>query len=296
MSTKLGSNNEFPKVILVEQGSTPSNPSAGDQKLFIDSADHHLKRVNSSGTVTDVESASGLADDSVTNAKLANMSADTIKGRANGAGSGDPTDLTANQASTILDGATDPFVRTSAAGAGGGGLTLLEQHTGSSSASLDFTACITSTYDEYLIEIVNLVPATDGVHLLMRMSTNAGVSYDSGANYGWALLRYTHSGSAVEGATSGANEIHLDSASGDIDNASTNGYSGSFRLCNPLSTALHTEVFGSAGYRSNFTGGAAGVAGQHGVYLSTTAVDAFQIKFNTGNIASGTIRVYGFKK
>lgn len=43
-----------------------------------------------------------LANDSVTNAKLANMAQATIKGRASGAGTGDPTDLTAAQVKTIL--------------------------------------------------------------------------------------------------------------------------------------------------------------------------------------------------
>ena len=49
------------------------------------------------------EEASEIDDDSVTNAKLANMAAATIKGRASGAGTGDPTDLTAAQVKTILD-------------------------------------------------------------------------------------------------------------------------------------------------------------------------------------------------
>lgn len=44
----------------------------------------------------------GLADDGVTNAKLANMTEATIKGRAAGAGTGDPTDLTAAQVRTII--------------------------------------------------------------------------------------------------------------------------------------------------------------------------------------------------
>lgn len=64
----------------------------------------------------------GLVDDAVTNTKAANMADATIKGRAAGAGTGDPTDLTADQTSTILDGATDPFVRTSAIGGGGASL------------------------------------------------------------------------------------------------------------------------------------------------------------------------------
>lgn len=48
------SDNPFPTFLAVE-GTTPASPAAGRQKLFIDSADHKLKRVNSSGTVVTVE-------------------------------------------------------------------------------------------------------------------------------------------------------------------------------------------------------------------------------------------------
>jgi hypothetical protein len=50
--------NPFPKVIVVE-GSAPASPAAGAQALFIDSADHHWKRKNSGGTVTDLEATGG---------------------------------------------------------------------------------------------------------------------------------------------------------------------------------------------------------------------------------------------
>jgi hypothetical protein len=43
-----------------------------------------------------------VIDDSVTNAKLANMAQSTIKGRAAGAGTGDPADLTDTQVRTML--------------------------------------------------------------------------------------------------------------------------------------------------------------------------------------------------
>lgn len=58
--------------------------------------------------------AATIQPDAVTNAKLANMAQARFKLRAAGAGTGDPIDGTANEASTILDGATDPFLRTSA--------------------------------------------------------------------------------------------------------------------------------------------------------------------------------------
>lgn len=53
--------------------------------------------------------AAKIADDNVTNAKLANMAQTTVKGRASGAGTGDPTDLSAAQLVAIVataDGAS----------------------------------------------------------------------------------------------------------------------------------------------------------------------------------------------
>lgn len=46
-----------------------------------------------------------VADDNVTNAKLANMAQATVKGRASGAGTGDPTDLSAAQVVAIITAA-----------------------------------------------------------------------------------------------------------------------------------------------------------------------------------------------
>lgn len=60
----------------------------------------------------------GLLAAPVTNSSLQDMAQATIKGRAAAAGTGSPTDLTANQVSTVLDSATDPFLRTSASGGG----------------------------------------------------------------------------------------------------------------------------------------------------------------------------------
>jgi hypothetical protein len=57
-------------------------------------------------TATAGSNATTIANDAVTNAKLANMAAATIKGRAVGAGTGDPTDLTADQTIAIINSGT----------------------------------------------------------------------------------------------------------------------------------------------------------------------------------------------
>ncbi len=70
----------------------------------------------------------GLTDGSIANAKLANMSEGTIKGRASGAGSGAPQDLTAGQAAAIVGtGALD--VDTSATGNVGTGEDTIASYT-----------------------------------------------------------------------------------------------------------------------------------------------------------------------
>lgn len=48
------SDNAFPSV-LVTEGTEPSAPAAGKQRLYIDSTSHHLSRTDSSGTEVDLE-------------------------------------------------------------------------------------------------------------------------------------------------------------------------------------------------------------------------------------------------
>lgn len=54
------SDNPYPSILVVEE-TTPASPAAGQQRLFIDSADHALKRVDDTGTVTDIEGGGGSA-------------------------------------------------------------------------------------------------------------------------------------------------------------------------------------------------------------------------------------------
>lgn len=55
MPTKLGSNNPFPSVLIVEQGSTPTTPSSGQQRLYAKSSDGHFYAVDDAGAARDLE-------------------------------------------------------------------------------------------------------------------------------------------------------------------------------------------------------------------------------------------------
>lgn len=81
-----------------------TTPAAGDLLPIVDVSDttDSPQGTTKKIAVSDLVSGSVVPDDSVSNAKLANMAQATIKGRASGAGTGDPTDLSASDVKTIL--------------------------------------------------------------------------------------------------------------------------------------------------------------------------------------------------
>ena len=166
------------------------------------------------------------------------------------------------------------------------GLVLVEQHTASNSATLDFTTCFSSTYDEYELHIINLIPANTGSNLQMLMGTG---TIDTGNSYG-DIIYY-------DGLT--------DSLTG-----TGNALTGSMRLVNSVSSSasysanVRTIIYNPGG--SNFkqihsVGTTAAGANLYrwssaGVWRSTSAADRFRLQFATGNITSGTARCYGISK
>ncbi len=205
---------------------------------------------------------------------------------------GSPT-ITATNVAAWIPGAPVSSVG-GLTGAVPGGLILAEQHTASTSASLNFTTCITSAYDEYEIEVVNVIPATNAVAIGINMSTNGGSSYDSGANYNLAAFRWSSAGSTTAGnATQGG----LDLTGGGLEqNTSTYGLSSTVHLFNPGSTSVFKQIVASShGFDNNGSSLIYGVQ-LAGTYRNTSAVNAFQIIASAGNLTSGTVRCYGIAK
>lgn len=108
--------NDVSVVGKVTQTGTPANPGDLTTKTYVDDAiansgaglvdgDYGDITVSGSGTVMDIDpgavGTNEIADDAVTNVKLANVATATIKGRTT-AGTGEPEDLTATQAKTVL--------------------------------------------------------------------------------------------------------------------------------------------------------------------------------------------------
>jgi hypothetical protein len=180
-----------------------------------------------------------------------------------------------------------------AVGGSAGALVLLEQHTASASATLDFTTFISSTYDEYAIEGLGIVPATNGASLLMRVGTGAGPTYDTGSNY-YGIIRIGVGGGSSNGTGGTGGGQDGVSIAPIIANAAGYGQASfSARFVNPQSTSLHKHTHGTSVWHNGTE-----VFGTSFGYLwaSATAVTAIRFLMSSGNIASGIIRVYGIAK
>ena len=200
-------------------------------------------------------------------------------------------------------GAAPSYQAESGVGGGGGGLTLLESHSASASASLDCTtrnaagqsgATFQSDFDDYLIKCLSLVPASNGASVLFRVSTDGGSTFVSaGGSYLWGGDFWVNNASAAQGSDSDTSITLCFSVS---STASVGGACGSFEIVNPLDSAAQMRIDAAFHCASTTNGGKASVQKYGGAYSANTAVNAFRVLMSTGNIASGTVRVYGLAK
>jgi hypothetical protein len=175
----------------------------------------------------------------------------------------------------------------------GGSFVLLEQHTASASASLNFTTFISASYDTYVFEFVGIVPTVAGDSFLAVVGTGGGPTWDTGSNYRYADYssdQSTASGAAGSGAST--TSIHLyDNLGG---TAAQGGLNGTMSVYDPAnSTASKVLIFLGSGESAasnlrQYTGS--------GRYIPTTALTGVQFSMSTGTVASGTIRCYGVQK
>lgn len=177
----------------------------------------------------------------------------------------------------------------SSAPAASSGLVLLEQHTASSSASLEFTTGITSTYDDYQFEIVNIRSPSGSVTLQFQVSSDGGGTWLSVAVYRRMGTLVSSASPTVTGVSDSSSSFLI---AGTIEPSGA-GATGTVRLREPLTALAHNLHFETCWQHTDtnfyhFTG--------HLSHGSNVIVNAVRFKMDSGNIASGTIRLYGYAK
>ncbi len=177
------------------------------------------------------------------------------------------------------------------AAASAGAWVFISSATADDDATVEFNN-LSSTYFMYMIVFENVAPASNGVQLRLRTSTDNGVSFSStSGDYRWGGEFYIEAegGASLTGTNASNIRINGNPAqqNGNGSNENLSGHtmiynpsSTNFTRCNTIGTFFgadpNMEVFYTGGQRN-----------------SAADVDAIQYTFNSGNVSTGIFNLYG---
>jgi len=184
-----------------------------------------------------------------------------------------------NLTSANLTGALPAIDGSALTGVSGGVTVIHETVISSPVATVDFTGFSSADYTSYEVELMNVIPVTDGAYPQCRTSSDGGVTFDS-AN-----------GAYQYGTTSG-NTLRIGTALGSA--ANEDGISGVLRISGahlPRKTIM-TMLMALFNQSGSFTTSGTVTSGAR---LASEDVNGFRFYFSSGNIESGTIVFRGIK-
>ena len=180
----------------------------------------------------------------------------------------------------------------------GGGLNLISTQTASSSATISFTSGIDSTYKEYIVKFYDVHPQTDNNTSTNYFEVNfRDGSTDYDATKTTTIFRAYHfednSTQALAYDTSHdlAQSTSFQRIAQGMGNDNDQCVAGVLHLFDPSSTT----------FVKHFLCETSNIHSDNGAYKwnvagycnTTTAIDGVQFKMTTGNIDSGTFKLYG---
>jgi hypothetical protein len=178
-----------------------------------------------------------------------------------------------------------------------GDMVLVSSATASSSASIEFTSGIDSTYKEYKFFFVNIHPATNNVSFTFNLSSDGGSNYNvtKTSTYFWSYHLESDGGAALayvpanDLAQSTGEQILFGNAG--LNNENDGSFVGTLTLFNPSST---TYVKHWISEHNGMHHDDISVNGRSAGYANTTsAINAIRFQMSSGNIDDGKILMFG---
>ncbi len=163
---------------------------------------------------------------------------------------------------------------------------LLATYTASSSASIDLTSVISATYNRYRLVLMSLVAQTANDDLRLFASTNNGSSFDTGSNYTYITDGRTIVSTEAVRQLGAVSDTKITLA---LSVDTTNICSGIIEICpnHTIATMYGQLLYGC-------TTATAGFVAAHVAATYSSTLNALQLKFSSGNIVSGTVKLYAY--
>lgn len=182
-------------------------------------------------------------------------------------------------------------------GVSAGTLVLIASTTASDSASISFTSGLDSTYKCYIFKFISMDPATNNARLTFNLSIDGGSNYNvtkttsffdayHGENGAGGVLRYVTAGDLAQSTS----DQRITDQIGNTDGAGA----AMMYLFNPSSTTFVKHFIARAVQANGDTSPTYCVTEHAAGYANTTsAINAIRFQMDSGNIANGTIKMYG---
>lgn len=227
---------------------------------------------------------------------LSGITTGTATNLAGGSNGTIPYQSAAGTTQMLAVGSAGQVLQTNGAGAptwvtpGGGSLIFLSTVTASNSATVNIETTFDSTYDNYFLIISNLRPVTVGTELRIRFKLS-GTYVTSDYNFHSSSL---NSGSTAYAATCGNPQTYL-LASSAVSSDPSYSNQGYFYIQSPSSTTLIKTTYGTFvnGLDNNTVVKTTNLYGSNS--LETGALTGLRFFMSSGNISTGTFRLYGIK-
>ena len=191
---------------------------------------------------------------------------------------------------------------TSAAAIPSGAMTLIKTLTASSSGTLSFVhgsngVVLDSTYPIYQFEFINMHPANDGAEFQVNFR-DGGTAYDTvKTTTGFLAIHTENDGEAALNDRTASDQMAQNTGFVNLNlnlgNDNDQSLSGQLSLYNPASTVFVKHFMSTVQYSQNTDGSINYFCAGYG--NTQSAIDGVQFKMNSGNIDSGSIKLYGIK-
>ena len=175
---------------------------------------------------------------------------------------------------------------------GAGGMTLLSTQTASSDSTITFASGIDSTYKEYIFKYYDVHPSA-GVRLAVNFR-DGSTAYDATKTSTFFEVYQNEAGTSTSLAYVTDYDLAQSTAVqsiGYIGNENDESCAGILHLYDPSSTTFVKHYIATTpGYHGSNLALTSYVAGYCNV---TAAIDGVQFSMTSGNIDSGTFKMYG---
>jgi hypothetical protein len=172
---------------------------------------------------------------------------------------------------------------------------LISTATASSSASIEFTSGIDSTYDIYKFEYINIHPQTDNVNFEVNFSIDGGSNYNVTKTTTFFRANHYENDSSASVSYEAGQDLAQSTSNQKLMNAfgadADQNASGDLHLFNPASTTFVKHFM--AVTSGNQDDDSVRVPYIGGYCNTTSAVNAIKFVMSSGNIDAGTIKMYG---